>query len=123
LAKASARESIGGANDDDDRLDRIFGALSHRVRRSILRRLSDGGATVTELADPFAISLPAISKHLRLLEDAGLIDRAISGRVHRCSLDGEAFHEVNQWLTTYRVFWEGNLAALAAAAEAEDDDE
>lgn len=98
---------------DDEALDRVFGALSDRTRRALLRRLADGPARVTELAEPFDISLPAVSRHIKVLEEAGLIAREVDGRVHRCSLDAEAFRTAEQWLAFYRRFWVGSLDALA----------
>ncbi len=102
-----------------DRLDRVFGALSDRTRRAIYRRLSRGPAIVTELAAPFRISLPAISRHLKVLEGAGLIIREIDGRTHRCSLAIAPLRDVDRWLAHYRPFWEETLAALADYAERE----
>jgi DNA-binding transcriptional ArsR family regulator len=96
----------------DDRLDRVFRALGDRTRRALLRRLEAGPAMVTELAEPFAISLPAVSKHLRALEEAALIERRIDGRIHRCSLSAAPLAEAQHWLDRYRDFWEDRLAAL-----------
>jgi len=96
----------------EDRLDRVFGALSHRTRRALLTRLSREPAKITDLAEPFAMSLPAVSKHLRVLERAGLVRRAIDGRVHRCSLDAAALQEADGWLEGYRAFWQGTLDQL-----------
>jgi len=72
---------------------------------------------VTELAQPFAMSLPAVSKHLKVLESAGLVVRTIDGRIHRCSLAPEPLREAEQWLVSYRSFWEDTLAALARHVE------
>jgi len=96
----------------DDRLDRVFHALSDRTRRALLARLSRQPAKVTELAAPFAMSLPAVSKHLKVLERARLVRRDVEGRVHRCSLRGEPLADVEAWLTQYRTFWEQSLEAL-----------
>jgi DNA-binding transcriptional ArsR family regulator len=68
---------------------------------------------VTELAQPFAMSLPAVSRHIRVLEKAGLVARAIDGRVHHCSLSAAPFKGVEKWLSQYRRFWEGTLDSLA----------
>ena len=103
----------------EDRLDTVFGALSDRTRRAILARLSRGPATVSELAQPFDMSLPAVSRHLKVLEAARLIERAIDGRVHECSLGVAPLRDVQQWLDHYRVFWESALEALALHVEAE----
>lgn len=93
-------------------LDAVFAALSDPTRRSIVQRLSADGATVTELAEPFDISLPAISKHLRVLQDAGLISRTKDGRVHRLRIEVDALKEAIAWLDQYRHFWELQLDAL-----------
>jgi DNA-binding transcriptional ArsR family regulator len=94
-------------------LDATFGALADPTRRAILARLARGGATVTELAAPFDVSLPAVSKHLRVLESAGLLHREIDGRIHRCRLAPRPMKDAAAWIETYRVFWEGQLDALA----------
>ncbi len=101
------------SESDDDRLDRVFQALSDRSRRALLERLSHGPAPVTKLAQPFAMSLNAVSKHIKVLEGAGLVSRNVDGRIHRCSLDACALREVRQWLDHYCVFWEDKLAAIA----------
>ena len=95
------------------RLDRVFAALSDPTRRAIVARLALGQSSVTELAAPFAMSLPAVSKHLRVLEGAGLLSRAIDGRVHHLSLLAKPIDEAVQWLETHRRFWEQQLDALA----------
>jgi DNA-binding transcriptional ArsR family regulator len=100
------------ARDDDARLDAVFGALADRTRRAILGRLSEGSATVTELAAPFAMSLPAASRHLKVLEQAGLIQRDVQGRLHHCHLAPDPLRGADAWLETYRAFWDGRLAAL-----------
>ncbi len=102
-------------------LDAVFAALSDPTRRQILARLSEGEATVGELAEPFSISLPAISKHLRVLERAGLLRRERDGRVHRCSLDGRPLEAADQFITRYRVFWESSLEELARFVEGDHD--
>ena len=94
-------------------LDATFSALSDPTRRAILSRLSRGEATVTRLAAPFDISLPAISRHLRVLERAGLIHREKRGRVHRLRLKAEAMREASEWLDFHQRFWEEGLDALA----------
>jgi DNA-binding transcriptional ArsR family regulator len=99
------------------RLDFVFRALGDTTRRRILARLSRGPATVTELAEPFAISLPAISRHLKVLEQARLIVRQIDGRIHRCMLHADTLGAVDTWLDQYREFWTGTLDALARYAE------
>lgn len=104
-------------------LDRIFGALSDRKRRAILRRLTDGTATVGELARPFDVSRQAISKHLRVLEDAGLVERQPDGRMTRCSLEPGPMKEAAEWVERFRMYWEGQLDALARYVEGRPEDE
>ena len=99
------------------RLDRTFGALADSTRRAILTRLSQGEATVGELARPFRVSRPAISKHLRVLERAGLVRREKEGRISRCELDAAAMREAAEWVERYRVFWAGQLESLARYVE------
>lgn len=101
------------ASAADERLDLVFRALGDRTRRRLLARLADGPARVTELAQPFDISLPAIGKHLRVLERAGLVRRRIDGRVHHCSLSPVPLRDAEQWLSKYRRFWDETLDALA----------
>jgi DNA-binding transcriptional ArsR family regulator len=101
----------------EDRLDRVFHALADRTRRALLRRLEIGPAMVTELAAPFRMSLPAVSKHLRVLEAAALIERRVDGRVHRCSLRAAPLEAADRWLDRYRGFWQDRLAALAHYVE------
>jgi len=96
----------------DERLDLVFGALSDRTRRALLARLSREPAKITDLATPFAMSLPAVSKHVRVLERAGLVRRTVDGRVHRCSFEAAPLREANRWLARYRMFWEGALDRL-----------
>src|SRR6058998_472144 len=98
-------------------LDLVFGALAPPIRRAILEELSTGNATVTELAEPHNVSLPAISKHLRVLEDAGLLRVELEGRVRRCQIDAAPLSVAFGWLTQYRVLWEDRLARLAKHLE------
>jgi DNA-binding transcriptional ArsR family regulator len=105
---------------DGERLDRVFAALADPTRRAILARLSRGEVTVGELADPFAMSRPAISKHLNVLERAGLVHRRADGRVNRCRLDAEPLRDAAAWVDRYRRYWEGSLDALAEYLERED---
>jgi DNA-binding transcriptional ArsR family regulator len=106
----------------EDRLDAILHALSDRTRRALLSRLATGPAMVGELAKPIALTRMAVSKHLRVLEDAGLVSRTIDGRVHRCALRSEPLQEVERWLASYRAFWTEKLQALASFAEDSDRD-
>jgi DNA-binding transcriptional ArsR family regulator len=101
----------------DDRLDLVFRALADPTRRALLGSLAQGPAKVTDLAEPFRMSLPAVSKHLKVLERAGLLVRAVDGRVHRCSLSAQPLWEAEQWLSRYRPFWEQTLDALARYVE------
>src|SRR5471032_1703456 len=105
----------------DDRLDAVFHALGHSARRALLARLAKRPAMITELAQPFAMSLPAVSRHIRVLEGAGLVTRSVDGRMHRCSLNPKPFKTIEGWLNHYRKFWEDNLAALAQFVESGQD--
>jgi DNA-binding transcriptional ArsR family regulator len=95
-----------------DRLSTTFAALSDPTRRAILTRLSAGERSVTELAEPFAISLPAISKHLKVLERAGLIARGRAAQWRPCRLEAGPLKEVADWVTRYRRFWEQSFDRL-----------
>ncbi len=95
-----------------DGLDRVFHALSDRTRRAFLARFAEGWATVSELAQPFPMSLPAVSKHLRVLEAARLVVREVEGRLHRCSLAPGPLPDIEHWLEYYRSFWDETLDAL-----------
>jgi DNA-binding transcriptional ArsR family regulator len=106
-----------GRKSADDRLDGVFHALSDRTRRALLSRLAAGPAMVTELAEPFAMSLPAVSKHIRVLEGAGLVARTVDGRIHRCTLAPGPLRDIEHWLQFYRGFWSETLDALARHAE------
>ena len=97
-----------------DRLDGVFNALCDPTRRAILARLTDSDARVTEIAAGFPISLNSISKHIRMLERAGLLRRSIVGREHLLTLNAEPLAEAQAWIEKYRRFWEGRLAALDA---------
>jgi DNA-binding transcriptional ArsR family regulator len=92
-----------------DTLDRTFAALADPTRRAILARLISGQASVTELAAPFAMSLPAVSKHLKVLERAGLVARGRRAQWRPAQLQAEPLHEVADWLADYRRFWEERL--------------
>jgi DNA-binding transcriptional ArsR family regulator len=92
--------------------DALFHALADGTRRRLLSQLTLGPAKVTDLARPFRMSLPAVSKHLRILEDAGLISRSVDGRIHRMTLTGEPLRAVELWLDPFRGYWEHTLRAL-----------
>jgi DNA-binding transcriptional ArsR family regulator len=98
-------------------LNRTFAALADPTRRSILENLSHGDRCVTDLARPHSMSLPAVSKHLRVLEKAGLIRRRRNGRIHSLKLQATPLKEAAQWIEEYRQFWEGTLDSLAAYLE------
>jgi DNA-binding transcriptional ArsR family regulator len=91
--------------------------LAHPIRRAILEELSAGDATVSELAEPYKVSLPAISRHLRVLEEAGLLRVEQEGRVRRCQIDAAPLSMAFGWLTEYRVLWEDRLTRLAKHLE------
>jgi DNA-binding transcriptional ArsR family regulator len=96
----------------NQRLDATFRALSDPTRRAIVERLTRGDASVGELAEPFDISLPAISKHLTVLEQAGLVARIKEGRTRRCRLNEQPMQEALRWIASYGSFWEGQLDSL-----------
>ncbi len=102
---------------NDEAMDRTFAALADPTRRAILSRLAEGEATVGELAKPFDVSLPAVSKHLRVLERAGLLEQQRSGRVRRCRLVATPLAPAAQWVNRYRRFWEAQLDSLAEYLE------
>lgn len=102
---------------NSERLDAVFAALGDATRRAILSRLTRGEASVTELAAPFEISFPAVAKHLRVLEDAGLVASEKEGRVRRCRLVTAPLHDAAEWLEATRTFWEGQFDALARHLE------
>lgn len=99
-------------NYSQRQLDLAFGALAHPIRRGILARLSTGEATVSELAKPFKVSAPAISKHMRILEEAGLLSRRKEGREHHCRMEQERMRQAERWLELHRKFWNDRLDAL-----------
>ncbi len=94
-------------------LDRVFAAVSDPTRRAILTTLKNGPATVTEISGGFSVSLNAISKHLMVLERAGLIQREVKGRERHCHLVARPLRDADQWLNGYREFWEVRLDALS----------
>jgi DNA-binding transcriptional ArsR family regulator len=108
-------------NNPPERLNIVFSALSDPTRRAILDRLARSQATVMELAAPFEMSLPAVSKHLRILEHAGLIAREKEGRIHHMRLTADAMKDAAEWLGHYRRFWTDQLDNLAAYLETASD--
>jgi DNA-binding transcriptional ArsR family regulator len=103
-------------------LDRVFRALGDPTRRKLLARLRDGSAMVTELARPFDMSLPAVGKHLRVLENAGLIERTIDGRVHHCELNALPLKNAGDWLERYQQFWSESLDSLSEYVQSDPGD-
>jgi DNA-binding transcriptional ArsR family regulator len=110
-------------NNSSLTLNKTFAALADPTRRSILARLMRGTATVSELAEPFDISLPAISKHLKVLEKAGLLRRRKEGRIQYCSLNATPLEEAGAWITLYQQFWEDQFDALADFLESQESEE
>jgi DNA-binding transcriptional ArsR family regulator len=101
-------------------LDTIFHALGDATRRQMLRELSDGERTVGQLAEPFAISLQAASKHIKSLENAGLVRREVRGRTHFCHLEPGPLASAHEWLSYYRRFWNDRLDVLERLLREED---
>jgi DNA-binding transcriptional ArsR family regulator len=99
-------------NNQPRHLDLTFGSLAHPIRRGILLRLASGEASVAELARPFKVSAPAITKHLRVLERARLLSRKKDGRVHRCRLESRRMDEAAVWLEEHRKLWNARLDRL-----------
>lgn len=104
----------------DTILDTIFHALGDRTRRQMLFDLSQGARSVGELAEPHTMSLAAASKHVKVLEGAGLVRREIRGRTHLCHLDPGPLSGAHRWLSTYEHFWTGRLDVLERLLQAED---
>jgi DNA-binding transcriptional ArsR family regulator len=103
--------------DSSDPLSAAFAALADPTRRAILARLAQGHTHVGELAQPFAISAPAISRHLKVLQEAGLIEREVDARWRICHLRPEGLQAAHDWLAQYRAYWEASLDRLAALLE------
>ena len=97
-----------------DRLSATFAAIADPTRRAILARLASGEATVTELAEPFDMTLPAVSKHLKVLERAGLISRGRDAQWRPARLEADPLREASKWMERYRIFWEHSLDRLDA---------
>ncbi len=98
----------------EETLTRVYAAIADPTRRAILARLQQQAMRVTELAEPFVMSLNAVSKHIRVLEEAGLVHREVQGREHYLSLNAAPLQEANAWLETYRQFWTDRLDRLEA---------
>lgn len=101
----------------DKTLDAAFSALAHPVRRAILARLAEGDATVSALAEPFEMSLPAVSKHIRVLENAGLISQARDAQFRPCTLKAEPLQAVAAWTDQYRHIWEARFDVMSGLLE------
>jgi len=101
-------------------LDTVFHALGDATRRQMLSRLAKGERTISQLAEPFDMSLAAASKHIKALEAAGLVKRDIKGRVHTCSLNPGPLANAHQWLAYYEIFWTNRLDALEQLLKADD---
>ena len=113
-------------NNKSAQLDGIFAALSDPTRREMLARLSTREMSVQDLATPFAMSKPAISKHLKVLEQAGLLIRRIEGRTHICSLRPQPLEQASEWIRFYETFWNQRLDGLEqmfAQSQNKDDDD
>src|SRR6266852_418889 len=110
-------ELLGYGQAAPERLDATFAALADPTRRAILARLSSGEASVTELAKPFAMSQPAISKHLKVLESAGLISRGSDAQRRPRRLEARPLAEATEWLENYRQFWEATYQRLDSLLE------
>jgi DNA-binding transcriptional ArsR family regulator len=98
---------------DDDRLSETFAALANPTRRAILARLAEGEATVNELAEPFEMTLPAISKHIKVLERVGLVARRRHAQFRPCVLNADRLEEVSTWAEQYRPVWEARFDRMA----------
>src|SRR3954451_22040042 len=103
-----------GMEDRGDRLSAVFSALADPTRRAILAELARGDATVTELTAPLPISMPAVSRHLKVLEQAALISRTRSGKLRASHLEPAALRDAADWIERYRRFWDSSLARLDA---------
>lgn len=106
---------------DPRAVDEVFAALADPTRRAILSRLREGEASVSELAAPFPVSLPAIAKHLQVLERAGLLTHYKTGRIRCCRIVADRLQLASDWLETYRLFWSTRLDALATHIESGED--
>src|SRR5579862_8900826 len=108
---------VDDATDETELLDRVFFALSDPVRRTILERLDEGSLLVSEVAEPFAISLQAVSRHIQVLARAGLVRQERSGRISRCSLDAGPIFAASLWINRYSKYWQAQFDLLAATLE------
>ena len=107
-------------NNKEPRLDKIFSALSDPTRRAMLTRLRRDELSVADLSQPFDMTKSAITKHVKILENAGLLKRTIDGRVHYCRLEPKTLKQATAWLTFYEAFWDDKFNALEAFLNKED---
>jgi|SRR5690242_1565274 len=112
MVKNMLDRSIGGTSRESRRLDGVFRALAHPVRRAILSRMGSGEKTISELAEPFDMTLEAVSQHVRVLERAKLLRRTRRGREHCCRIDAAPLRDAGVVLVKLAGFWEGQLASL-----------
>lgn len=115
-----ARAALASAAGNEDALDTVFAALADPIRRAIVARLAEGPCSVGDLGAPFAVSAPAISKHLAVLERCGLVVRWKTGRVHYCRLVADPLADAASWIERHRAFWERRLDALGEYLDGED---
>ena len=106
-------------NYSDQQLSQIFSALSDSTRRAMLLRLAKEEMSVADLSKPFGMTKSAITKHLKVLENAGLLGRTIEGRVHRCRLEAKPLAAISEWITFYEKFWNNKFDALDAYLDEE----
>lgn len=112
----SKRQAAGEKTEArEELLDGVFFALSDPIRRGIVERLQSGPLLVSELAEPFSISIQAISRHIQVLEEAGLVQKEKTGRIRRCSLDVGPILDIVAWLNRYSDYWQGQFAQLSGA--------
>jgi len=114
VTKIDKPQSLKPVGDEDAKLDQVFSALADPVRRSILSRLDEGEFLVSELAEPFDISLQAVSKHIQVLVKAGLVVQERTGRVSRCRLDAGPIYGAAVWINRYSKYWQAQFDTLAA---------
>jgi DNA-binding transcriptional ArsR family regulator len=119
LSFQAAAANLNHVVEDPAGMDAVFHALAHDARRTMLRRLAHGELTVGELAEPLDMSLAAASKHVQVLERAGLVRRTVTGRRHVCHLEPGPLASASAWLTFYERYWAGRLDALEALVKTE----
>lgn len=112
--RATIRSVAPAEDSDEELLDQVFAALADPVRRAILRRLDGADLLVSELAEPFAISLQAVSRHIQVLVRAGLVTQQRTGRISRCRLDAGPIYQAAVWLNQYSKYWQAQFDTLAA---------